>query len=207
MSDILDEERKDAFLQTLQDLQAEDIGSYDEYEDSMLQHVEAIPPSDVTRTDSNVTIKPDSPSIHRRMNSENDYGIENTQPEVKASTLKSIPPKPAVEPAPKLVREPSRDLQPQPLRAPPSKSSKSVSQPNVLKRSMAIFATLQRLIASMTLQVSQNPVVLLRFVLFLTGLVVAFSRRDIRDRVGRVTGAGWDKIQKTIGMGVKVSYI
>ena len=48
---------------------------------------------------------------------------------------------------------------------------------------------------------------LLRFVLFLVGLVLALSRRDVKDRLGRITGSGWEKIRGTVGMGVKVSYI
>jgi hypothetical protein len=48
---------------------------------------------------------------------------------------------------------------------------------------------------------------LMRMVIFLAALIVAFSRRDVRDRVGRLTGTGWDKIKGTVGMGVKVSYI
>jgi hypothetical protein len=63
------------------------------------------------------------------------------------------------------------------------------------------------MISNMTNQISQNPMGLLRFVMFLMGLIVALSRRDVKDRLGRLTGAGWDKIKRTVGMGVKVSYI
>ena len=211
MSELLDEERKDAFLQTLKELQEEEVEAQDVYEDAIPQQaeadVEAVPSSDITRTDSNVTIKPDSPVMHRPASSENDYGIDDAQPAPKRPTLMPVSPKPAHESAAKPVREPSGTLQPRASRSPLSKSSKSVSQPNVLKRSMAVFTTLQKLISNMTLHMSQNPMMLLRFVVFLMGLIIAFSRRDIRNRLSRLTGAGWDKIRKTVGMGVQVSYI
>lgn len=44
---------------------------------------------------------------------------------------------------------------------------------------------------------------MLRFVLFLMGLVAAFSRQDVKERLA----AAWDKIKRMVGMGVKVSYI
>lgn len=69
------------------------------------------------------------------------------------------------------------------------------------------MSAVQHLISNVTEQISRNPMSLLRFILFLMGLVVALSRRDVKDRLGRLTGAGWDKMKRTVGMGVKVSYI
>ncbi|KAL9131109.1 MAG: hypothetical protein Q9217_000871 [Psora testacea] len=211
MSELLDEERKDAYLQILNELQEDEIVAQDGYEDAVPQQEEAavkMPPlRDITRTDSNVTIKPYQPSIRRQLSSENDYGIEDTQSAPRPTSLKPMPPKPAPESAPLPVRKPSGSLQSCSSRLPPNKSSKGVSHSNVLSRSMAVLAPLQRLLSNMTLHMSQNPMLLLRFILFFMGLILASSRRNIRDRLGRLTAAGWDKVRKTVGMGVKVSYI
>ncbi|KAL9101009.1 MAG: hypothetical protein Q9163_003694, partial [Psora crenata] len=207
MCEWLDEERKEAFLQALSELAAEDTESHDEYEDALPLHkqapMEALKSSDITRTDSNVTIKPDPPSMHRLVNRENDFGIEETQLAPKAPMLQPLPPDHFPEPTSRPVRKPLGDLPSRSSKPAASKSSKVVSRPNVLKRSMAILGALQKTIANMTSHMSQNPMVLLRFVCFLMGLVIAFSRRDVRNRVGRLTGAGWERIKKTIGMGVK----
>ena len=54
---------------------------------------------------------------------------------------------------------------------------------------------------------TKNPTVLFRMMVFVLALIVAFSRREIRERARRVVGSGWEKIRGTVGMGVKVSYI
>ena len=207
MNELLDEERKDAFLQTLSELEDEDVGAQDEYEDALPQQEGALASKDISRTDSNVTIKPDSPPGHSRMSSEKDYGIEDAEQVSTVPDLQPIPPMPTSEPAPKLTRRSSGTLRSRPSRPPPNNSSKNVSSSNVLKRSMAVISVFHKVISNMTLHMSQNPMLLLRFVVFVMGLVIAFSRRGFRNRVSRATGAGWDKIRKTIGMGVKVSYI
>ncbi len=52
-----------------------------------------------------------------------------------------------------------------------------------------------------------NPLLLLRTLAFVVGLLAALSRADVRDRLRRITGAGWGKVKGTVGMGVKVSHI
>lgn len=74
---------------------------------------------------------------------------------------------------------------------------------SVYKRSAALISNLQRFMASLTRSASRNPIALLRFVLFLVGIVVALSRRDVKAKITQA----WEKVQRTIGMGVKVSYI
>ena len=55
--------------------------------------------------------------------------------------------------------------------------------------------------------VAGNPMSFARTLLFLLGLLVALSRQGVRERLRRITGAGWQKVKGTVGMGVKVSYI
>jgi hypothetical protein len=43
--------------------------------------------------------------------------------------------------------------------------------------------------------------------LFVLAFIVAFSRREIRERARRIVGTSWNKVRGTVGMGVKVSYI
>lgn len=54
---------------------------------------------------------------------------------------------------------------------------------------------------------SRNPLSVLRSLLMVIGVFMALSRPNVRERLRRVTGAGWNKVAGTVGMGVKVSYI
>ena len=211
LSNMLDDERKETFLQTLNELQEEETAGQDNYEDAVPQQdqsfTEVSRSQDIERTDSNITIKPDPPKIHRRFRQENDHGIEATQGTSDSSALKSLPPQPTEEPAPIPVRKPSGTLQARPPQPPPARPARRVPQSSIVNRSVALIRALHKLVSNMTFRMSQNPAVLLRFVLFLMAIVAAFSRRDMRERLRRLTGSGWDKVRRTVGMGVKVSYI
>lgn len=95
--------------------------------------------------------------------------------------------------------------------SPPAGSSKNVKKPEKPEsrapRSRALGNLLRNLVQYMSRIVSGNPLSLARLVLFVLGIVMALSRQDVRERIRRVTGSGWDKVKGTIGMGVKVSYI
>ena len=211
LSDILDADRKEEFFQTICELQEQELGDRDQYEHAVPQHdppaAKAIHLNDIQRTDSNVTIKALPPKINRRTGSETDYGVDNLPPQSKMPPLKALPPKPVTESIPKPVRKASGTLQSRPARVPTNKPVKDVPQSTILKRTVAMFSTIQKLLANMTIHLSRNPAVLFRFVLFLVALIVAFGRRDLRQRLRRITGSGWDKVKNTVGMGVKVSYI
>lgn len=201
-SEVLDEEIRESFLQALQSLEDEEVKSQDHFEDALPQQNDLIeqepqPAQDRDRTSIDTVRQQPSASRHRS-ESETDYGIDSAKPSPAAPTTRPQPPNPI----------------PKPVKAVQSRSSHSSSNyprkaPNtgIYKRSLALMSALQHMISNMTDQISQNPVGLLRFVLFLMGLVVALSRRDIKDRLGRFTDAGWDKVKRTVGMGVKVSYV
>ena len=46
-----------------------------------------------------------------------------------------------------------------------------------------------------------------RLLMFLFAFLILASRRDIRVRLRRTLADGWDKVRRTVGMGVKVSYV
>jgi hypothetical protein len=52
-----------------------------------------------------------------------------------------------------------------------------------------------------------NPMILLRTLAFIVALLLVLTRRDVKARVKKIIGNGWDKIRATAGMAVKVSYI
>ncbi|KAL8854995.1 MAG: hypothetical protein Q9221_000191 [Calogaya cf. arnoldii] len=209
MSDTLDDERKDIFQQALSQLEAEKTQG-EQYEEENTQRQDQAPD---TRGEANQHLqraepKPveeddNHPRSHRRSNSEQDYGIEE---------LKKKRPNPNREHQPasaSSVPRATRSTQQRNTKSSPSKLSprKSSANNGLLARSAAVITAFQNLVSNMTLSMSKNPLALLRFVLFLVALLVALSRRDVKDRVARITGAGWDKVKRTVGMGVKVSYM
>lgn len=202
MSDILDEEKREAFLQALDGLEEEGRREYDyeqEYEreperDDERQ-LEAEQPENLDQSSAqsiskNISIehRPD----HQRSNSEHDYGIEDSG--TIAPT--NVPPASNLKP----LRSAS-------VRSGPVTSPRRRENDGIYKRGVAILDTLQRLIFNISHSLSRNPLALLRLVLFLVALILTLSRNDVKNRVRRMTETGWNKIRQTIGMGLKVSYI
>ena len=208
LSDILDEERREAFLQALQS-QEDEISKDHDREETRIQElernrefereqVERKMLKEVETRDEHLMVE-QKIAGHRKTESEKDYGIDGSRPVFVNSNTSSRSPKPMN----KLIKEP----QPNNPRSSLSNSSNKSVSAGIYKRGLAIITALQHLISNMTHSLSKNPISLLRFALFLMGLIAALSRRDVKERAGRITSSGWDKIKKTVGMGVKVSYV
>ncbi|EXJ61560.1 hypothetical protein A1O7_01988 [Cladophialophora yegresii CBS 114405] len=230
-SDILDEERRDAFLQTLEELQdvtrRESIdmgdGQEDVFEDTEEHPAEETPTSPEQKSQSSKTT-----SKHQRTSSEVDYGIERAHPNggthanaplkpEKPSTQPIASPKipqPTVTPKspPATAATPTRaHLSPPaqtPRRPAQRKPSKSTSSQNTLAaQARALFQALSNLARNMATTLQKNPTAMLRFLLFVLMFVVVAGQKHIREKAKRVVGRAWEKLRGTMGMGVKVSYI
>jgi hypothetical protein len=217
-SDILDDERREAFLQTLSELQEAkeqeelpDDDVVEEYAD------ENAPPSEAQNGDTNGTQRG-----HQRTSSEVDYGIEKAHPNgthqqsqprspnatAENSTelpMTSLPPRP--EPN---TDQPSRSshLSP-PAQTPrrPPRRSKAQTQNTLITQARHLFSALSNLARNLVGSMAANPTTIFRMILFLVAFLMAFSRKEIRDRLKQIFGKSWEKIMNTVGMGVKVSYI
>lgn len=256
-SDILDEERRDAFMQTLNELQeakeqeeadaaAEQdlVGFAEETED------EEIPdPNERIRMDDEEAIsdgpnghkEPASRKGHHRSSSEVDYGIEDdllktSHPQAPSATH-SIPQSTATTKATSTASASERTLSPVPSVPPPStasatsrpalspprpsqttrkpgapirkgansKSSNGRSTNNTqLSKIIRIIMNITSTIAS---SLTRNPTQVFRTLMFVFAFLAVLARKDVRDRLKRIIGQGWTKVQQTAGMGVKVSYV
>ncbi|KAL8832615.1 MAG: hypothetical protein Q9170_004815 [Blastenia crenularia] len=196
MSDILDDEQKEAFQQALDGLDAAKNQSQS-HERDPLQSLERTS-EELKPAEPKPIEETDHPSSHRRSNSEQDYGIEEVKPPQKPKDP---------DPRPK-SRASSKPNQQRNTKINSSKvSSRKPINDGIVRRSAAFVAAFQNLISNMTNSMSKNPLALLRFILFVVALLVALSRRDVKERIARITGSGWENVRRTIGMGVKVSYI
>lgn len=202
MSEVLDEETREVFLQDLESLDKNvetEEGSFMDSlppEENLSEHFDA----NNSRHGSFDTVRQQPPI---RSESEKDFGID--RPEALSQSFKpsTLPPQPPMEQA--------QAQQSKPSRAPPKKQSrkpaKTGTQVGIYRRGAAFIHALQQVVLRTTGQVSQNPLRLFRLLVFLLGFILTASRQDVRDRIGRLTGDGWDKLRRTVGMGVKVSYI
>ena len=203
MSEVLDEEVREGFLQDLQILEDEESKGEEDFEDAVPQQEDKPMPrldeAEETERESIDTVRQAQPLDRHRSNSETDYGIEESQCPLKAEVSHPPPRQPAIKP----VKSPQLKSS----RSPPTKIPRKPASASIYQTSKAAMTALQKIVSRLTAQLSHNPMGLFRFVLFLVGLITALSQRNVKERVGALTRIGWDKVKRTVGMGVKVSYI
>ena len=218
MSDVLDDERREAFLQSLQELQnvkehemVDEAATRQQEEDAKLQEeLGERNRAEAENAASRPRASGQNGSIHRRTSSEVDYGIEKKQP--KGSAVPTAP-------KTKESATPSNSASgaatgasrfPAAAEASRNRNVRKSSQkgpPVYLQHVRNLFRVMQSLVRNMATAIEANPTVLLKMLLSVLAIIMALSRRDIRGRARRILGKGWDKVMNTVGMGVKVSYI
>ena len=212
LSEMLDEDRKEAFLQALQALQ--DERSFDSKKEQELQRQREQQAEDAKRKEEDARMmekeKAEQEEKRRKQKeatrtSEHDYGLDQSRrsgsPKASVKATATAAPNSAVTTS-----------KPKPSYSQPSRPSAPGKKPGappsgLYKRASLSLVSLQQAIIHMGQSLANNPMAMLRVVLFLIALLMALARRDVRDRVVRVTGPAWAKIRGTVGMGVKVSYI
>lgn len=85
--------------------------------------------------------------------------------------------------------------------------SKAVAPASLGARAAVVFANVRAMIERMSVTLHTNPMLLMRLLAFIIGLVVMFGKKNMRERIARILGTSWNKVKATAGMGVKVSYI
>jgi hypothetical protein len=218
-SDILDDERREAFLQTLQELQdavdteerADELKFRRERDEELKrQHDEEEKKRAHVAADDFCGTPEQNGGFHRRTSSEVDYGIEKSHPSGTSTSANADKTpgtaKPRTTPGPASGRTQFSPPAETPKRRPVRKSPQPQSN-DMLTQAWQLMRALQSLVQKMTGAVTSNPTTLFRTILFVLAILLAFSRREVRKRVRRILGSSWDKIRGTVGMGVKVSYI
>ena len=194
-SDILDAETKELFLQHLDSLKRENGGNSPADSSPNLGMVQReIIGECLERNRRAPELKHNFPS-GPQLTVEHDYGIEI----ISKSLTTNSPAEGARTKAP-----PSR---PKSLPTHASASpEKSVSNRGIA-RGDAMINTVQHIMSRLSCSVSKQPLLFVRFSLFLIGLILAFSGHDVRKRMKFFLWIGWEKLRRTAGMGTKVSYI
>ncbi|KAI0870266.1 hypothetical protein GGS24DRAFT_475961 [Hypoxylon argillaceum] len=199
LSSVLDEERREAFLQALQSLQ-EEQQAVQKREQEEQQRQEAELKRDIEnarrlRAENEARERRRLEEEHsKREASEVDYGIEqSTTPSYSGKTRNSR----------------NGSVLPKSAQSSPStsKAKKSMVPLSFSARAAMIIANLGNIIEQMGASLRTNPMLLMRLIAFIVSIIVVFSRRDLRERIQHILGSGWKKVKQTAGMGVKVSYL
>jgi hypothetical protein len=210
ISSVLDEERREAFLQALQSLQDEQ-GEIEKREREEQRYQEELLKKDIEdarrrreteeKERERRRLEEEREKAKARASSENDYGVEDGPPSSSSNKARSV----------RAESEKGDSKRKKNVRSPTARSSapgvRKAPPPTLITRAGNIISNLRKLLESMAASFKTNPMVLLRTLAFIIGIISVFARRDVRERIKRITGQGWLKVRQTAGMGVKVSYI
>lgn len=196
VSSVLDDERREAFLQALQSLQ-EDQQEQErlEREEHQRQEEELRREVEEARRQRAENEARERKRVEderaRREASEKDYGVESSGSSSNGNK--------------------SRQKKPQHRPNKPSISSKrngkAVVPATFTARASMMVTRLRSVIEQLAISLNSNPALLMRFLAFLVGFLVMLGHKGLRQRIQRVLGASWNKVMATAGMGTKVSYI
>ncbi|EEH44729.1 uncharacterized protein PADG_01018 [Paracoccidioides brasiliensis Pb18] len=219
LSEVLDDERKEAFLQTLENLREEkeqgllrsaELQREKEAELERQRQEEQGRLAAEQKAAAEKSLASKLGNSHQRTSSEVDYGIDNGVPNVGSSSKNRI-----LKPATKVGRASASASSSSSAAAAAGRSaaesSKQVKKTGKSKpviRQMRMLANmLVALVKYIGRSKSASSMSFLRTLLIVFGALLALSRANVRARLRRVTDSGWQKIRGTVGMGVKVSYI
>lgn len=206
VSSVLDEERREAFLQALQSLQE------DQQEAERQEREEKQRQEDQLRRDLEEARRLRAENEERekrrlreerarRQGSEIDYGIDAKS----AGNGGSSGGKPRRHRA-STGGSASRHSRSATGGTSPNKS-KAVAPASLGARAALMLANLRAMMERLGATLHTNPMLLMRFLAFIIGLVVMFGKKDLRQRLARIMATSWGRVKATAGMGTKVSYI
>ncbi|KAK0892806.1 hypothetical protein LTR02_013204 [Friedmanniomyces endolithicus] len=194
MSETLDEERREAFLHALEELKGEKDGSAAKERELAERRDREM---EEQRREEDARKAEQDAEIRR---------AEGREKERAAITSN----KPAVPTAANGHQKPASTSRPPP-KAQKSKPPPSLPEPpaNLYRRASSVLLNVQHMVlqASRNMGLGNGTYAAFRFLMFMLAFVVVVARRDVRIRVKRLMEEGWVKVRRTVGMGVKVSYI
>jgi hypothetical protein len=191
MSEVLDDERKEAFLQALHGLKEE-------------QNENAVREKEIQQQQQEQLEQQRQKEEEARLAEARRADEDAARQREEARRQQQRPPDPSARPKSSLGPGTSRSSR----AATPKKDITRRPPPaSLYKRAANMFAALQTLVLNTAHTLSSNPMAMMRTVLFLLMFALAFGRRDLRERAKRILQRGWEKVRGTVGMGVKVSYI
>ncbi|KFY90729.1 hypothetical protein V500_04987 [Pseudogymnoascus sp. VKM F-4518 (FW-2643)] len=215
-SEVLDEERRDAFLAALQSLEDEREEAAQREQDLAREKEEKLQ-ADLEearrRRIESEEREAKRPEEQRsaRAGSEVDYGVDSSHPVQSngsangktahsngSASGKSSPSKSAAAPKKGAIK--SRVVH---STRPSGSGQRAVTPPNMIQRATALMGNVQKLIKVLAATLLNNPGSVLRTLAFAVLILLALGNRAVKDRLRGM----WGKVRGTMGMATKVSYI
>ncbi|KXT00122.1 hypothetical protein AC578_3275 [Pseudocercospora eumusae] len=199
MNDMLDEERREAFLQALAQLKEEKDGTaqrereLQELRERELEEQRAAEEANRRREEEDERKEED-----RRKAAE----LERTRTNAPASSSASRP----ANGHARNISATSNGQKPT-SKSKPQKKSRPPQSANLYARASSVLNNLQRIIMQASRNMSMNSMAMFQFLMLMFAFLLLMARRDLRLRLKRLLEDGWMKVKQTVGMGVKVSYI
>ncbi|EKD18360.1 uncharacterized protein L3040_006765 [Drepanopeziza brunnea f. sp. 'multigermtubi'] len=215
ISSVLDEERREAFLQALQSLKEEQFEA-ERRENEERRYQEEQLKRDIEdarrrriESEERERRREDEERLRRARKkggvagSEVDYGVDETpRPGSSKSRASAKGSSKGTYPSSGKKTNPAS-----PPTSRPAKNTAAKIPPTLLKRAGNIISNIQRLVSGMAGNFQTRPLFLMQFLAFLIGFLVLISRQGVKERLKKLIGGAWGKVRSTAGMGVKVSYI
>ncbi|EXF78011.1 peroxin 26 [Colletotrichum fioriniae PJ7] len=202
VSSVLDDERREAFLQALQSLQEEqqeaerrETEERREQEEQLRRDIEEAKKLRAENEERERRRLEEERA--RREGAEGDYGIEKTPSKAGSSKAGSSKGRHA-----RAVSNTSGSNSNSKMPVSRAKG-KSSAPPTFGTRASMVISRMREVIDQLGASFKTNPMLLMRLVAFILGLVVMFGQKNVRERIQRVLGNGWNKVKATAGMGVK----
>ncbi|KAK1462230.1 peroxin 26 [Colletotrichum melonis] len=204
VSSVLDDERREAFLQALQSLQEEqqeaerrETEERREQEEQLRRDIEEAKKLRAENEERERRRLEEERA--RREGAEGDYGIEKTPSKAGSSKAGSSKGRHA-----RAVSNTSGSNSNSKMPVSRAKG-KSSAPPTFGTRASMVISRMREVIDQLGASFKTNPMLLMRLVAFILGLVVMFGQKNVRERIQRVLGNGWNKVKATAGMGVKAT--
>ena len=198
MNDMLDEERKEAFQNALQNLKEEKDGTAKRDRELKEQREREM---EEQRLEAERKAEEERKEEERRKAAES----EKQKASRPLNGTATAAPRPTSTPVPSSSKHATSSRSTNKAQKKPPRSP---TPPTLYRRASSMLTNIQHLVlqASRNLT-SNNPMALLRLLMFMIAFLLIVARRDLRLKLQRALGTGWVKVKQTVGMGTKVSYI
>ena len=196
MSDLLDEERREAFLHALQSLKDE--------KDGTLQREQELQEMREREMQEQRAAEEQKRKDEERREDERRKAAELQRQPITNGHASGTPSRPLNGHTPKVPKSPIH-----PQSSTPSKPQKKPPSPpaTLYSRASAMLSHLQSMIVQAGSSMTGNSVVLMRLLMFTIAFLIILSRRDLRLKLKRTWDDSWMKLKQTVGMGLRVSYM
>ncbi|CAG8960010.1 hypothetical protein HYFRA_00013198 [Hymenoscyphus fraxineus] len=205
ISAVLDEERREAFLQALQTLQDEHLEAERREKEERRYQEEQLKKDieDARRRrleNEQRERKREEEEQLRRGGSEIDYGVEEPRPGTARSGKSNS--------ARGSVKGPSSSRKQATSNHTPTPATNRKPPPTMLVRMTNLISNIRALILHNVVGgFRTRPMFLVQMLAFIIGILVVVSRKEVKTRIRNIMATSWGKVSGTVKMGGKVSYI